>query len=332
LFCILASGILPQERTGNKRVEAAMSKVESPSSSMSGLQWGWLVGLSVLWGGSFFFNKIAVAELPPLTIAAARVTIAALALWAAMAATRTAAPGAPRVWGAFAVLAILNNVIPFSLILWAQARLPSGVASILNAMTPIFTVLAAHVLTSDEKLTPGRAVGVALGFGGVVALAGPAATAGLSADLLPQLACLGAALSYAFAGIYGRRFRAIGLPSIAVAAGQLTMAAVLLIPLACLFETPWTLAAPSAKAAGAVVAVALASTALGYLVFFKLLASGGATNVALVTFLIPVSAILLGVGLLGERLEPRHFIGMALIGAGLAAIDGRLWRKLTHRA
>jgi drug/metabolite transporter (DMT)-like permease len=305
-----------------------MSSLPVAPRAMTASQWGLLIGLSVLWGGSFFFNRIAVAELPPLTVAAARVTLAASALWTAAGLTRTPVPRAAATWKAFAVVAILNNVIPFSLILWAQTRLPSGVASILNAMTPIFTVLVAHRLTADERLTPGRAAGVLFGFAGVAAMAGPAALAGLTSDLAPQLACLGAALSYAFAGVYGRRFRTMGVPPIAVATGQLTAATAMLIPLAGLIDRPWTLAAPSATAISAVICMALASTALGYLAFFRLLASAGATNIALVTFLIPISAILLGSGFLGERLEPRHLVGMALIGLGLAAIDGRPWTRL----
>jgi drug/metabolite transporter (DMT)-like permease len=299
---------------------------------MTAGQWGLLLALSVLWGLSFFFNKIALGETPPLTTALARVGLAALALCAAVLVTRQAVPRRGAAWLAFAGMAMLNNVIPFTLILWAQTKLPSGVASILNAMTPIFTVLVAHWLTLDEKLTPGRAAGVALGFCGVAAMAGPAALAGLSGDLLPQLACLAATLSYAFSSIFGRRFKAMGIPPLSAAAGQLVMASLLLAPLAMIFDQPWTLPAPSGRAVAAIVGLALISTALAYVIFFRLLASAGSTNLMLVTFLIPVSAILLGVGLLGERLEPRHLVGMALIGAGLAAIDGRLWRRLSRSA
>jgi drug/metabolite transporter (DMT)-like permease len=280
-----------------------------------------LVGLSVLWGGSFFFAKIAVAELPPLTVALGRVAIAAALLLALARATGIALPDR---WGPFLVMGLLNNALPFSLIFWGQTHIPSGLAAILNATTPLFTVLVAHVATADEKLTPARLGGVAAGFAGVVVMIGPDLGA-LGANLAAQSACLGAAISYAFAGIYGRRFRAE--PALRVAAGQLVASSVMLAPLALLFERP-DLAATSATAWAALLALAAFSTALGYLIYFRILARVGATNLLLVTFLIPVSAILLGTLLLGERLSPRHLVGMAAIALGLAAMDGRPLRFL----
>lgn len=214
----------------------------------------------------------------------------------------------------------------------AQAQIPSGLASILNATTPLFGVVVAHWLTTDEKLTPARLAGVLCGMAGVAVMIGPAALAGLGGDkLLAQLAVLGAALSYAFSGVFGRRFRRLGITPVQSAAGQLTASSLTLLPLALLIDRPWLLQAPPTGALAAVAALALLSTALAYLIFFRLLASAGATNLLLVTFLIPVSAILFGVALLGETIEPRQLAGMALIAAGLAAIDGRVMRKLTAR-
>jgi drug/metabolite transporter (DMT)-like permease len=293
---------------------------------MGATEWGLLVLLSVLWGGSFFFNRVALAALPPLTVGWLRVGIAAAALWLAAAATGTTIPRGAAMLRAFAIMGLLNNVAPFSLILWGQTRLDSGVASILNATTPLFAVLVAHVLTRDEKLTVGRAAGVALGFLGVAAMMGGAGAASLAQDGAAMLACLAAAFSYALSGVYGRRFKAMGVRPLATAAGQLTASAAMFAPLALLVDRPWTLAAPGAGVWAAVAGLALISTALAYLIFFRILARAGATNILLVTFLIPPSAIGLGVVFLGERLAGRHLLGMALIGLGLAAIDGRPWR------
>ena len=295
-------------------------------------EWGLLVALSVLWGGSFFFVGVAVAELPTFTIVALRVLFAAVALLLFLKVAGIAIPLHGEAWRAFFAIGLLNNVIPFSLIVWGQGHIASGLASILNATTPLFTVLVAHALTADEKLTPPRASGVAIGFAGVVVMIGPAALHEARTDLLAQLACLGAALSYAFAGVYGRRFRRLGLAPLQTAFGQVAASTVLLVPLALLVDRPWTLAAPGLPTWAAVLALAVLSTSVAYALYFRILARAGATNVLLVTFLVPVSAILLGAAVLGERLQPRHFAGMALIGMGLAAIDGRLARWRSRRS
>ena len=298
---------------------------------MSGGDWALLILLSVLWGGSFFFNGVALAALPPLTVGWMRVGVAAAALWAltgAMGKTPTLSAAALR---AYFGMGLLNNVIPFSLILWAQTRLPSGVASILNATTPLFTVIVAHWLTRDERLNAGRAAGVGLGFLGVAAMMGGAGPAALQADGPAMLACLVAALSYALAGVYGRRFKRLGVSPLSTAAGQLTASSLMFAPMALMIDRPWTLAAPGAGPLAAVVGLALVSTALAYVIFFRILTRSGATNLSLVTFLIPPSAILLGVAFLHETLAPRHVVGMALIGLGLAAIDGRPWRAVRAR-
>jgi len=292
-------------------------------------EWALLIALSVLWGGSFFFVGVAVAELPTFTIVALRVLLAALALLVFLKAVGISIPSSAKAWRAFAVMGVLNNVIPFSLIVWGQAHIASGLASILNATTPLFTVAVAHWLTADEKLTPSRAAGVAVGFVGVVVMIGPVALQGFGADLLAQLACLAAALSYAFAGVFGRRFRALGLAPLQTALGQVAASSMLLVPLALLVDRPWTLQMPGHATWLSVIGLAVLSTALAYGLYFRILARAGATNVLLVTFLVPVSAILLGALVLSERLQARHFAGMALIGTGLAAIDGRLvarWR------
>jgi drug/metabolite transporter (DMT)-like permease len=282
--------------------------------------WAMLSALSLLWGGSFLFGAIAVVEVPPLTLAWARVAVAAVALAATAALVGVRLPRDGASWRRFALMGLLNNAIPFSLIFWGQTRLGAGIASILNATTPLFTVLVAHVATADERLTPARLAGVLAGLAGVATMLAPALEGGFAGPALADLACAAAAFSYALAGVYGRRFR--DLPALVPATGQLAASAVLLAPAAGIAAMTMP-GFPSATAASAVLALALASTALAYLLYFRILARAGATNLLLVTFLIPASAITLGIVLLGERLALRHWLGLALIGLGLAAIDGR---------
>jgi drug/metabolite transporter (DMT)-like permease len=296
--------------------------------AMTPLEWTLLLTLSVLWGGSFFFVGVVVKELPPLTIVTLRVGLAALALHAASRLMGLRVPATRDAFAAFLGMGLLNNVIPFGLIVWGQTHIASGVAAILNATTPLFTAIVAHRLTVDEKLTAGRLLGVFAGLVGVAVMIGGAALHALDSGVLAELAVLGAALSYAFASVFGRRFGAMGVAPIAGATGQVTAATIILAPAALLVDRPWTLPWPSAHAIAAVVGLALVSTALAYVLFFRVLATAGALNAALVTFLIPVSAILLGVLVLGETLAPRHVAGMALIWTGLAAVDGRPWRAV----
>jgi drug/metabolite transporter (DMT)-like permease len=288
---------------------------------MSAADWLLLIGLSVLWGGSFFFAKVAVEDLPPLTLACSRVAVAAAILAVPILVRGESFVPLARAWPAFLVLGLLNCAIPFSLLFWGQTRISSSLASILNATTPIFTVLVAQVAAPDEKLTLAKLVGVIAGLLGVAVMLGSDALAGIGADIWAQLACLAAAISYAFAAVYGRRLAA--LPAGSVATGQLIAAAIVLAPSAAFLDRPWTTARPSWAAVGALLGLAALSTALAYVIYFRLLARAGATNLSIVTFLIPVSATLLGTIVLGERLAPHHVAGMAVIALSLAAIDGR---------
>ena len=287
-----------------------------------------LLAMSLLWGGSFFFVGIAVEELPPLTIVTLRVGLAAMMLCVTVRMLGQTLPLDPRAWVAFFGMGLLNNAIPFCLIVWGQTHIASGLAAILNATTPLFTVIVAHMLTDDERITRNRLAGVLVGLAGVVVIIGPVALRSLGGDVLAQLAVLAAALSYAFAGVFGRRFRRLGIAPNAAATGQVTASTIMLLPLTLLVERPWMLPMPSPTTWAAILGLAALSTAFGYILYFRILASAGATNLLLVTFLIPVSAILLGALVLGERLSVQHFLGMALIGAGLAAIDGRLLRLI----
>ena len=298
--------------------------------TMSATEWGLLVFLSVLWGGSFFFNGIAVKELPPLSVVTARVILAALVLQLVL---RLAGQKVPVTWEAivaFLGMGLLNNVVPFTLIVVGQRQLPSGLASILNATTPIWTVIVVHVLTSDDRMTGNRLAGVLIGFVGVAVMIGPEALGGLGDHLMAEAAVLGAAWSYAFGSVFSRRFQRMAMPPLVTATGQITASAIMMLPLALIVDRPWLQGMPGLATLGALTGLAVLSTALAYGVYFRILSTASVTNLSLVTFLIPVSAILLGVFVLGEHLDSRHIAGMSIIALGLAAIDGRLWRILTR--
>jgi drug/metabolite transporter (DMT)-like permease len=292
---------------------------------MSGGDWLRLVVLSVLWGGSFFFVSVAVPYLPAFTIVLARVGLGALVLALMLMVLRVPFPKGREVWIALAVMGLLNNVVPFSLFVVAQGQITSGLASILNATTPLWSVVVAHFATRDERMTSAKALGVVIGFSGVAMMMG----AGLGdGTVWAQAACLAAAISYAFSTVWGRRFRTMGISPLSTAFGQVTMSSLMLLPLVIFVDQPWTLPMPSGTVLAALLGLAVLSTSLAYGLYFGLISSAGAVNASLVTFLIPVSAIGLGVLVLGEVLLPRHIAGMALIAVGLAALDGRIWKRL----
>lgn len=292
---------------------------------MGPMEWGLIALLSVLWGGSFLFVELALVALGPFTVVAARVSLAALALLVWLRITGLALPRAPRAWGPFLVMGMLNNVLPFSLITWGQGHIEAGLAAILNATTPFFTVLVAHVLTRDERLSARKGFGIAIGFAGVVAMIGPEALEGLTGSALGQIAVVAAALSYAFAGVFGRRFAA--MPSAVAACGMLCGSSAVMLPAALVLEgVPADL--PPATVLAALTALAVVSTAAGYLIYFRVLARAGATNLLLVTFLIPPSAVLMGWVVLDETLTGGEALGMGTILLGLALLDGRLLAAL----
>lgn len=297
---------------------------------MTATDWFLLAGLSMLWGGSFFFTELAVEAFGPLTIVAGRLIIGALTLHLAIRLLRIPLPRLPGFWIGVAALAVLNNVLPFTAIAWGQTGITAGLASVLNATTPLFTVLVMHVASTDDRLTPARIVGVMVGLAGVAVLVGPSAFRGLDGALPQKLAVLAAACSYAVAGALGRYVLGKGTPPLAVATGQVTVSSLVLLPLAVLIENPLaTVAQAPMSAAIAVGALGLLSTAFAYMIFFHLLATVGAARVSLVTFLVPVTAILLGILFLGETIGPTQAMGMGLIAVGLVAIDGRLFARRT---
>ncbi|HEX8414496.1 MAG TPA: DMT family transporter [Sphingomicrobium sp.] len=302
--------------------------------TMSRRQWAVLLLLGLIWGGSFLFIKVGVTHVAPLTFVWLRVAIASLALLLFLRIRGAPQPIGRRTLGPLLVLALLNNVTPFLLFAWATTQMASGLASILNATTPVWGVLLAHFFTRDEPLSPARLGGVLLGFAGVAVMIAPGLTGG-RIGLLAQVACLIGAFSYAVAGVYARRFRGMGIDPVAVTGGQLALSSLVILPFALLIEQPWLRPAPPIEAWTAIVALALICTAFAYVLSFRLIATAGASNALLVPILTPPTAILLGGLFLGEALHPLDFAGLALIALGLAAIDGRLfsfWRPRRQAA
>lgn len=289
---------------------------------MPPIAWLLLVLLSLLWGGSYLSARVAAPEITPFTLVFLRCAIAAAVLNFALYASGRRLPWTAERIKQFAVMGILNNVIPFALIFYGTRHIGAGLASILNAATPICTVLVFHFL-SDDRLRPNKAAGVVLGFTGVAVMIGISALSNVGSHLLAELACLAATVSYAFSMLWSRRLT--GLDPMVIATGQLTASTLLTLPLMLAFEQPFALPTPSVDAMLAVLFLALAATAFAYIVFFRIAALAGPANVMLVTFLVPISAIFLGWLFLGETLQPRHWAGMVLIMAGLAAIDGRVF-------
>lgn len=300
------------------------------NQSMGSKDWAMLLLLSLLWGSSFFFVGVAVSELSPLTIVTLRVAIASVILWIFLLFSQHQAPRTAKLWRDLFIMGLLNNVIPFLLIVWGQTHIASGLASILNATIPLFTVIIAGLLLPDERMTPRKVTGIAIGFFGVVVLMGPSSLKQVDADTLAQLAILGAAISYGFAGSFGRRFKTMGISPFQTSVGQVTASTIMLLPLLFFIERLDQIANPRSEVWLAVIGLGAFSTALAYILYFNILSSAGATNVALVAFLVPVTAVLLGWFVLDEQLNIEHLTGMAFIGLGLAAIDGRLWTKLKN--
>ena len=302
------------------------------NQEMTGREWGILLFLAVIWGGAFMFIGVAVRHVEPLTYVWLRLTIAAAAMWLFLKLTGGRL-GLPReVWGSILLLALLNNALPFTLFGWGQTHIASGLASILNATTPIWGVLVAHLFTEDERMTPRKIAGVSLGFAGVATMIGPTLLADVGSAALAQLACITASLSYAIAAVWARRFRRMGLKPMSVTTGQLSAGALMMLPLALFVDQPWTQPLPPLSAWASIAALAVLCTAFGYVLYFRLIDSAGATNALLVTLLVPPFAIVFGTLFLNEVLAPQDFVGLALIAVGLAAIDGRLLRKLRLRA
>ena len=297
--------------------------------------WSLLAVLSVLWGGSFFFNGVVLKELPPLTVVLLRVALAAMILLPLLRAYQIRFPVGLSGWKPFFAIALLNNVLPFSLIVIGQTYIPSGLASILNATTPLFTVLV-MAAAGDEKLHARRVVGVVTGLIGVIILHGQDVHGQVrhgqdpgfqSGEGVGILLCLAAALSYGLSALYARR-KLSNSPPLATATFQSLASALMMTIVAAVFERPWQLPMPGMTTWLAMIGLSALSTALAYIVFFQVLRRSGSTNVMLVTLLIPVTAILLGYLVLGESISLREMIGALVIGSALLLMDGRVLKLI----
>jgi len=295
---------------------------------MDGAEWSLLILLSVLWGGAFFFVGVALKELPPLTIVLARVAIAGLMLLPVFWFYGHRLPGTFRAWVPFFVMGLLNNVLPFSLLNAGQTQITVGLTSIINAMTPLFTVV---VMASfgEERLTANRIVGVLLGVAGVAILSGFDGTMSVG-QIFGIGLCLAATLSYGFAALWGRRHLS-GVPPLKSATCQLICSSFIMLLIVAVIDQPWTLAAPSQGTWFSLIGLAFFGTAIAYIVFFQILVRAGASNVMLVTLLIPVSALMLGNFFLDEAIRTQEIVGAIVIGSGLLFIDGRVF-KFARRA
>lgn len=279
-----------------------------------------LVVLGAIWGSSFLFIKLAVATIPPLTLVAGRLVLAALVLWLVMRLRGLVLSRQAGLWARFVTIAAIGNVMPFTLISWGEQRIDSGLAAILMSTMPLATAVLAHAFTQDERLTRWRASGVACGFAGVVVLVGPDALASLGGEVTGQLAVVLAACGYAAASIVARGLH--GLPAVVTGTAVLLVAAAIAVPASLAFERPWTVA-PSAISLAAVAALALLCTAAAYMILFRLVTTVGATFLAMNNYLVPLFGVLWGATILSERVSPTALAALALVLAGIALTQVR---------
>ncbi len=298
------------------------------TNRLSSRDWSLIFVLSLLWGGAFLFNALGLRSFPPNTVVFLRMSIAAVPLLIVMRVTRQSLPGTAKAWRGLALLGLLNIVIPFILFTWAQTKLSAGLTSVLNATTPLWGVVAAHFLTTTEKATPLRLLGVFLGIAGVATMILPELRQGISGNVIAEIACLLGTLAYAFASIVALRLNSGGMSPMTLATGQIVSSALIMFPIMCLTDQPWSIPMPSQAAVFAILGLAIISTSLAYILYFKLLESAGASNSLIVTFLIPITATLLGVMFLAERVTSSQVWGSGLIALGLVALDGRLLKRL----
>ncbi|WP_294227081.1 DMT family transporter [uncultured Shimia sp.] len=298
----------------------------STQKHLSPRVWAELFLLAILWGAVFFSNRIALDEIGPITLVAHRTLWAGLLLWLVILLTGTPIPRSPRLWGAFLVMGLLNNLIPFSLLNFAQLTIESGLASIFNAATALWGVLLAALVLPDERLTLAKALGISLGFLGVATAIGLSHLTTLDPRSLAQIAALLATLSYGFAGVWARKTLS-GCSPLVASAGMLTCSTLLALPLAYAAEGPISLALSTATWA-AIAYGAILGTAVAYLLYYRVLAAAGSGNLLVVTLLIPPVAILLGTGFLDEALPTRAYAGFVLLTVGLIVLDGRLLSRL----
>ncbi len=299
--------------------------------AMTTQDWGLIAILSLIWGSAFFLIVVILRDMPANTMVFLRFALAIppMLLW--LRYTGEGLPMTAAIWRQFAILGALNIAIPLIIFTWGQSRIPSGLASVLNATTPLWGVIVAHFFTQNEKATPLRLVGVLTGFAGVGVMMGSGALSGAGENVMAQLACAGATLFYALAGVYALRMGDTGLSPMQIATGQVCTATLMMIPVVLLTETPWALPLPGMAALASLAILAVVGTSFAYLLYFRLIASAGASNALLIPLTIPPIAILMGALFLDEVILPQQMAGIALIAVGLLALDGRLFRRLAPR-
>lgn len=296
---------------------------------MSTADWGIIILLSLLWGGAFFMIELGLRGFPPNTLVFLRMALAVPPMLLALKIMGHRLPSDRISWMQLFVLGAINAAFPFILFFWGQTQIDSGLASVLNATTPLWGVVTAHFLTRDEKATPGRIIGVLLGLAGIVVMVGTDALDGITGSVLAQLACLTATLLYALAAVYGRTLSQSTMTPLVVATGQVITAAIIMLPVMLIADQPWALPAAGWDAWAGAIGLAIPSTAIAYFFYFRLIDSAGASNAMLVAFIMPVIAIILGVVALGETVELKEIAGALLIALGLLAIDGRFVPKFS---
>ncbi len=296
-------------------------------SRMSSADWGIIILLSLLWGGAFYFIELGLRGFPPITLVFLRMALAVPLMLATLWIIREKLPTDSKSWQQLFILGAINAAFPFILFFWGQTQIESGLASVLNATTPLWGVVTAHFLTRDEKATPARVIGVLFGIAGIIVMVGTEALGGITGSVLAQIACLAATLLYALAAVYGRTLSRSTMTPLVVATGQVITAAIIMLPVVLIADHPWTLPAAGWDAWAGAISLAIPSTAVAYFFYFRLIDSAGASNAMLVAFIMPVVAIFLGVAALGETVQPKELAGAALIALGLLTIDGRLLPK-----
>ncbi len=277
-----------------------------------------LLVLGTLWGSSYLFIKIVVTEVPALTLVAGRLTVATIIMAVILRVLGLSLPRSRRMWGVYAVLGFFNVALPFSLISWGEQYIPSGLAALLQATTPIFAVILAQFLTEDDRMTPAKVIGVIIGFLGVGLLMLPELRQGLRTSLLGQLAVIGSSLCYAGATIYARNTLR-GQPPLVSATGQLTMGVVAMLPLSLLIDRPFHLS-PSLPALASWLGLVIVGTVLAYIVYFTLIERTSATFVTMVTYIIPLNGLMLGALVLHEQLGVTMLGGLALVLLGVLVV------------
>lgn len=295
--------------------------------------WLLLLSLVAMWGSSFLLVKLAVTSIPPATLVAARLAVAAVVLAGVLVAAGRQLPRSPRLWAFAAVMAAVGNAVPFWLIAWGQQTISSGLAGILMAVMPLVTLILAHGFVEGERLTGPRAVGFLIGFCGILVLVGPEALlelGGSGSSLMAQLAVLGGAVCYAVNAIIARH-RPPG-DALEAAAAVAAMAALMMIPAALVVDAPWSVR-PTATAVAGVVVLGVVSTAIATVVYFKLIADAGPSFLSLINYLIPVWAVALGIAALDEDPDWSALVALALVlaGIGLSEVTRRRSANAPHR-